>query len=227
MAKTYDQAITEVRYHIKRKSEGYEDDRIGTNLNFSQEELAEINGFSEMRTSFSGSFIKDQKTYSLPSNVCQIISISLQDGASSRKLERWTRDKFEKHYPRPESYTSGRPWCYVQDGSTFEIYFIPNSGFSYRLWYFKYASEWTSGNTSDFNRKDKILIAKASELCLLDLMETEEASYWGREYNKGVGAAIRKDKKEGRDQEFIAEGFPSMGEGVTSSPEANPMIDSW
>lgn len=82
--------------------------------------------------------VKDVARYSPPTDTKNILSIILQDGASSIKLEPIFHRLYDKLRPRLRDKTSDRPRNYIDYGSYFEVDPMPDSEYPLFIRYGKY-----------------------------------------------------------------------------------------
>ena len=165
MAMTLTQMQTEVRANIKRTSTGLSDSRITNWLNWGQNLAADWHTYEEMRKNFTGHTVASVKRYGFPTRMKDIYSLTLQDGASSRKLEYVYPREFDLKIPRPEQTSNGRSCFYVDYGVNFELYRIPDIVYDLNLRCSIYPIELSAaGDVSTLLRKDALICAMATML---------------------------------------------------------------
>lgn len=89
-----------------------------------------------------------QKTYALPADCKYVETIRLIDGANSRYLDLVDTREFDQKVPYPEQSSEGRPDCYIEYESTFELYRIPDAIYTMLMRYWKWQDDFAGDNTS-------------------------------------------------------------------------------
>ena len=230
---TRDQIVTEVCDIVGKSVSGLAisgatlQTRVRTYLNWAQQRIARHYNFRELTTIYeSATFSSSVKRYPFSSGtnnlgltrVKDIGSIILIDAYNSRRMTRYGRPQFEKKIPRPENYANNRPYIYVVIGQAIEVFPIPDATYSTRIVYHQWPTAFaSSGQTSDFENKDQLLVVSTVMETYLALEEYQDASVW---YNKMLGMLIDAVKAEGDvDWEPQAEPFgPIMGNTVSGTP---------
>jgi len=226
MAMTGGQMIEEVRANIKRTTDGITNERIMTWVNWSQSQIADWHTYEEMDQVFTASTVASQKRYGFPSRMKDIMSITVQDGASSSKLTYVYFRNFDDCVPRPEQTTSGRPNWYVDFGTQFELYRIPDKAYVLNLRASLYPTDYvvtTTGLVSDLVRKDALICAVATMFGFLSLRELEDATYWKNEVAKGLFVSSVESDHRDVDWTPIARPFQSGG-GRVGEYVSNPLV---
>ena len=201
--------------------------RARTYLNWAQQRIARYYNWHELTIIYeSATFTADTKRYTFSglglTRVRDIGTILLLDTYNSRRLTRWGRPQFEKHFPRPENYVSARPRIYIRIGSGLDVFPIPDATYSSRIIYHQWPTPFTtSGQTSDFDTKDQLLVVATVMETYLALEEYADASIW---FNKMLGMLNDAMKAEGDvDWEPQAEPINIYGPGsVSGTPWSEP-----
>ena len=220
--------IDEVRSNIKRTEDGVASTRIMTWVNWAQAQIADWHSFEEMDRVFTGSTVASQKRYGFPDNLKDIMSMTLQDGASSRKLIYVYYREFDNKVPRPEQTTTGRSAYYVDFGTQFELYRIPDKVYVLNLRASIYPTDYavsTTGVVSTLVRKDALITAVATMFGFLSLRELEDATYWKNEVAKPLFIASLETDHRDVDWTPIARGFDTRAERI-GDYASNPLIQS-
>ena len=150
-----------------------------------------------------------------------IASIRLIDGANSRVINRWSYRKFDRIYPRPVNYATGRPRIYMRWGNTLEFFKIPNDAYTLYVRYPQWPVDLTTGSQkSSYENKDQLLITAGIMETYLALEEYADVAIW---YPKFLGQLKDAVHAEGDvDWEPQAEPF---GEVAYTSGE--PWLDPY
>lgn len=173
-------------------------------------------------TEATASTVADQKTYALPSNLRQLISIRLENGNNSRKLNCLMPREFDRMYPKPDQETTAAPdwYVWVKNTLTFELFRIPDAVYTMRLRYGYWPSLLsTDASTSDFTHMDDVLIYLATADGFRWLQELVDASSW---HKRGMDALEDALKAE---RDLIPDWAPQAA-GFTTSPPY-PIGDYW
>lgn len=227
MAMTRSEMRTEVRYNIKRTSDGVADTRINTWLNWAQAQLADWHTYEEMRKKYTGNTEDGEVNYGFPSNMKDIHAMTLQDGASSRKLIYVPAREFESKVPRAEQASEGLSTYYVDYGLNFELYRIPDADYELRLRCSTYPSDMTSDTDySTLLRKDSLICAVATMFGFLSLRELEDATYWKNEVVAPLYASSLSSDHSAEDWTPVARGFDTRTTSNFGEYHTNPLIKS-
>lgn len=174
MALSRDQFVTEIA-DVCGKSENASaisgallSARIRTYLNFAQKRIARAYNFNELDSLKEDSaLVVDLKRYPLTTGTSNlgltrlkdIRSIRLIDSENSRKLTMWNYRRYDKAYPRPENFSTGRPSIYVRDGTNLEFFKIPDDTYTLHIRYAQWATDFSTGTQeSDFKDKDQLIL---------------------------------------------------------------------
>ena len=169
-------------------------DRVVTYLNWSQRRIARFYSFSELDvTKETCTTVTSVKNYPLETGdntlgltrPMDIASIRLIDGANSRVLIRWSQRKFDRVYPRPANYATGRPRIYMRYGDTLELFKIPDAAYTLYVRYPQWPVELTTGaQESSYKDKDQLLVTAGIMETYLALEEYADVAVW---YPKFLG----------------------------------------
>jgi len=164
------------------------DTRVRTYLNWAQKRLCRFYDFYELNVlDTTANLVTDVKVYPLMAGtnnlglerVKDIASIRLNDSENSRTLQRWLYRKFDRIYPRPENYTSGRPTIYTRWKNSLEFFRIPNSAYSLDIRYMQWPQDLTSdGQESDLLNKDQLIFTAGVFETYMQLQEYGDAKLW-------------------------------------------------
>ena len=225
MAMNREQLRSEVRENIKRTATAFADTRIDTHLDWAQERIADLHTFEEMRVSDTFSTTDSVKNYSFPERMKDIFSMALQDGGSSRKLSYVPAREFDLKVPRTQTYSTGIPSCYVDYGTSFDLFKTPDDIYVVNRRFSQYPrSLSTDTMVSDLVRKDKIIVAGATSFGFWALREVEDAEYWDSIiFAKLMMEAVATDHSA-VDWNPIARGFRARGIGYGGEYWKSPFV---
>lgn len=221
MALTMDELRTLVRSNIKRTSSAVTPATLLIYLNWAQEWISHHHTFEEMKKTYEANTVADQRLYSFPDRMKDISSLNVQDDSNSVPLVYKHSRQFDIDHPYPEDDTTDMPTEYVDYGTYFELWAIPDAVYVMRMRcsVFPPALSATS-STSDLVRKDPLIVARASVYGFRELREYEQADYWLKVVcAEELTAAINADHSA-EDWMPIARGFSVQPGGVLS--ETNP-----
>jgi len=172
----------ELRFNLKRNSSALPDSRLNTWLNWSLQYIADLHTYEEMRKTTTDTTPSDRtsNTMNFPTNMKDLYSITVQNGGQSTKLIYVYPRLFDKVIPRIEERGTDQPTHYVDYGTTYELYPIPDQAYTLRIRYSKYPAEMTDDtDTPELTRKDALIVAVATVFGFWSLREVEDAAYWG------------------------------------------------
>lgn len=166
--------------------------RVLNYLEYAQRRVARAYNFQELLDwKTDAATVADLKRYPLETGTSNlgltrpkdILSIVLVDGENSRRLEpkgyRW----FERKFPRPENYTTGRSSIYVKYGSYVELFRIPDDAYTLSIRYSKWPTPFsTDSSVSDYDNKDELLVAAGVLETYLALEEYTDAATWMQKF---------------------------------------------
>lgn len=200
-------------------------------LNWAQRRIANHYSFYELQAiSETSVTVNGIKTYPLESGdsnlglsrVCTINSIRLIDGENSQKLDFWHYRRFDKWYPRPENFATGRPRIYTRWKNSLILFKVPDDAYSLYIRYGQYPQSLTSDDQlHDFGEdKDELLVTAGVLQTYLALEEYQDAKIW---YELFIGQVTDAVRAEGDDDwEPEAEGF-----GKPDYISGEPWIDPY
>jgi len=199
----------EVRFNLKRSSDALPDTRINTWLNWALQFVADLHTYEEMRVNETDTTPSDgTNTMNFPSNMKDLYSVRVQDGASSVKLEYVFPRLFDRIVPYPSASSRARPGYYVDYGTQYELFPIPDKEYPLLIRCSVYPSPMTSDNdTPSLLRKDALLVAVATVFGFWSLREVEDAAYWGKEIVPQLFKASVASDHSGEDWTPIARPF--------------------
>lgn len=204
---TRDQFVTEIcdtvgkRVTASSVSGATLQDRARTYLNWAQKRIARFYSFHELNIlKTTSATVADAKRYPLISGTNNlgltrpkdISSVRLIDGAYSRKIVRWSTRRFDTKYPRPLSYSTGRPSIYMRDGDNIEFFKIPNAVYTLHIRYPQWATDFSSGTqVSDFKDKDQLITTAGIFETYFALEEYSDAKIWYARFLGQLTDAVR------------------------------------
>jgi len=200
--------VSEVRENIKRDTTGVADVRVERWVNWAQGYLSDLHTYKEMRKSDATSFTTDgDNSLAWPTRMKDLYSITVQDGSRSRKLIYVKARDFDTIIPRAAIYSEGLPEWYVDFGSTFELFPIPDAKYFLNRRWSQHPIDLTVGVASPLLRKDALITAMATVFGFYTLREIEDAGYWGGEIVPALYEASLTGDHSGEDWVPVARGF--------------------
>ena len=238
MAKTRDQMVTIVADALGKSqsatavSGALLSTRCVDFLNWGQDRICRAYSFDELDIlNESAATVASVKVYPLTTGTNNlgltrpkdISSIRLIDSENSIKLVRWSDRKFDRVYPRPANFATGRPRIYIRWGSNLEFFKIPDAVYSLAIRYPQWAAELSStSSTSSFEYKDQLIITSGILEGYLHFEEYNDADVWLQKFLGLLSDCIRAEGDT--DWETQADEF-SMKRGGYYSGE--PWIDPY
>jgi len=208
----------EVRENIKRTEDGVSNTRINRWVNWAQGYVADLHTYEEMRkTDTSLTTTASDNSLSWPTRMKDLYSLRLIDGSNSRTLIYVHPRNFDREIPRPATYSEGRPSWYVDYGSTFELFKIPNDTYSMTARFSQYPADLSAdASESALLRKDCLIASIATVFGFWSLREIEDAAYWGSELVPPLYEASLTSDHSAEDWTPVARGF---GQSYAASVE--------
>lgn len=199
----------EVRENIKRDISGVSNARINRWLDWAQGYIADLHTYEEMRKSDSTmTTTVSDNSLSWPTRMKDLYSLRLVDGANSRTLIYVHPRNFDEKVPRSATYSEQRPAWYVDYGSTFELFPIPNAEYNITSRFSQYPIDFASdSSTSELLRKDALMCGIATVFGFWSLRELEDATYWGSQLVPPLYEASLTSDHSAEDWKPIARGF--------------------
>ena len=224
MAMDREEMRDEVRFNIKRTATAFADSLINTRLNWAQDYLADLHTYEEMRVSdTTKETTVDISSITWPTRMKDLYSMVVRDGARSQKLTYVHAREFDTKVPRPLTYSTGLPSHYVDYGSTFELFKVPDATYSLVVRCSQYPADFATDDTeSTLLRKDALIVAIATVFSFWSLRELEDAAYWGRELVAPLYEASLTSDHSAEDWVPIARGFSSGGATISGKWWENP-----
>ncbi len=143
MAMDREEFRDEVRENIRRNTTGVSDARINRWLDWSQQYLCDLHTYEEMRVlDTSKSTVASNNALTWPDRMKDLYTVTAQDGARSRKLIYVLARRFDEVVPRAAIFSENLPEWYVDYGSTFELFPIPDAVYSCRIRISRYAIDF-------------------------------------------------------------------------------------
>ena len=174
--------------------------RVRTYINWGQKRIARSHNFHELNVlQTTAATVTSVQSYPMSSGTNNlgltrpkdILSIRLIDSENSRILTRWHYRKFDRHYPYPTNYTTGRPSIYCRRGNSLEMFRIPNAAYTLYIFYPQWPSDLATGTqSSDFTNKDQLILAAGVLETYLALEEYADVKVWYQRFLGHLGDAI-------------------------------------
>ena len=214
--------VDEVRNNIKRDINGVSDARIHRWVNWAQNYLADLHTYEEMKVRTTDSVtVASSNSLAWPTRMKDLYTATVQDGSSSAKMIYVPARSFDVIVPRAVANSEGKPVYYVDYGSSFELYPIPDAVYTINLRFSRYPEELAlDADESDMLRKDALITAMATTFGFWSLREVEDAAYWGGELVPPLYDASLMSDHNAEDWVPIMRGFGGGGNSV-------PMIGDW
>lgn len=226
MAMTLSDFRDEVRESIKRDTNGVSNARINRWVNWAKDYLADLHTYEEMRyKDTSKSTVAGDNTLAWPTRMKDLYSATVQDGTRSRKLIYVPARDFDTKIPRPATYSQNLPEYYVDYGSYFELFPIPNAIYPIPIRISKYPADLTLDvHTCDLLRKDALITAIATTFGFWSLREIEDAAYWGGELVPALYEASLTGDHSAEDWIPIARGFGAPSASLVGEWWTSPFV---
>lgn len=214
----------ELRANIKRTVDGVANTRLDTWLNWAQGYLADLHTYEEMHSNDTSKSTADGSvSVTWPTRMKDLYSMTVQDGARSRKLIYVHARDFDREIPRPATYSEGLPSWYVDYGSTFELFQIPDAIYSLVIRCSVYPADFADDDAeSTLLRKDALICAIATVFGFWTLRELEDATYWGQTIVPPLYEASLTSDHSGEDWVPIARGFRAQAPILQGNWWQNP-----
>lgn len=199
----------EVRENIKRTSTGVSDARINRWVDWGQGYIADLHTYEEMRkTDATLVTAASDNSLAWPTRMKDLYSLKLVDGANSRTLVYVHPRNFDRTIPRSATYSEGRPDWYVDYGSTFELFRIPDAIYSMTARFSQYPIDFaTDASESALLRKDALICAVTTVFGFWTLRELEDATFWGSQLVPPLYEASLTSDHSAEDWTPVARGF--------------------
>ena len=175
------ESIEEIRANLRRTVTALSDARILTWYNWSQRYLADMHTYEEMQVITSTTTTSAVSLYNFPTRMKDIYTLVLSDSANSCKLVYVNAREFDTKVPSPSSSTTGRPGWYVDYGTQYQLFRIPDSSYTIVTRYTEFPADLVISDTSQsttLSRKDALLCGMSTVFGFYALRELEDASYW-------------------------------------------------
>ena len=188
-----------VRTNVMRPEEGFSDDTIERALDWAVEEISNLFTFKEMKRVFYRYTTVGQKRYGFPERMKEIVSLILVDDANGRSLGYLKPMSFDRAVPYPESGSNSTPSGFVDYGTNFELYPIPDKATYKMILRCGIFPDALTGDDREFDlaRKDSLIVATATKIAFYQLREVEDAEFWAKgEVSRLFGEAIAMDKSD-------------------------------
>lgn len=206
MSLNREQLRDEVRLNIKRPATGLSDASLNRYINWAQDEVSDRFTFEEMRRAFVGETVEGERFYGYPARMKDIYTLVLEDTEDSRKLVYYNARSFDRDAPYPEGL-DGTPLWYIDYGTNFELYKVPDDAYSLILRCSVYPEELDDDDTeSGLVRKDQLIIAFATAAGFRAIAEEEKVLFWEGQAARMLDRAKETDHS-GEDWVPIARGF--------------------
>lgn len=157
--------------------------------------MARKHDFRECRQIYTASTVASTRNYAFPTNYKTIYDLRLIDGMSSRKLEHFQGQSFDRVAPYPESMSEGKPIGYIPYGNNFDLFPIPDAAYvmtiKCTIWP-TIITATTDVVTYDSDKDDCLVYGITGELFSL-LQMHEDAAVWKNEFRTALREAMNHD----------------------------------
>jgi hypothetical protein len=153
-------------------------------INFAQDMMARQYDFEELEIALTDAFTHALATWVPTIRPKSIHSLRLIDGSNSRKLQFIPHRLWDEILPDVASYSEGRCTHYTLFNATIEVYPIPDSAYVRKTRYSGYPTTLLDASpalTSDFIKKDDIIICLATSWAFRRLGNIEKMNFWANQ----------------------------------------------
>lgn len=195
MSDTLATLLTRVKANVTRTDK---DDEIQVFLNEAQRSLAQLPiPWQDLQTISDVTTTADTETTDWPSDYLRALSLTLQDGSSSRLILPMDGLHADEVSPRPEANSTDRPRFYIERQGQFEWRPIPDDVYTISVWHIAWPTELSDdSDTATFSRADDVLVASATAK-LYDSVENYEAGgVWWKRYDRALSSMIRAERAQ-------------------------------
>lgn len=213
--------------------------RIATALNLGQSRVARAYNFAEMATTgfaqmtFTGMQALDKYLVPPPllKNIHSFVLLDTSAGSASLGQSRKVTEKpwrwFDKQFPSPEWLAPGWPTIYARWGDIIVMVPTPMLQYTAQMRYIRYPMPFNgqvanTGQTSEFEYKDDILIAYALAYLWESLGRSDRAQYFEELGKTKLDEAIEKD--DDRPDIEVARDVPELNAALLGPYWANPFV---
>ena len=169
----------EVRAIIRRDSSVLPDARLTRWINWAVRDICRYHTFNAMRTRVQFQTSDGTSDYSYPSRMKDLYSITILDGMNSRKLHYVSARDFDEKRPKPDEFSEDIPILYVDNGSTFTLYRIPNTTYTGYVRCSQYPEELSDDtDTLSIEMIDDVVVAGAVVIGFVSIRELDDADWW-------------------------------------------------
>ena len=224
MAMDREDLRSEVRENIKRTVDGVSNARIDRWLNWGQGYLADLHTYEEMHSNdTSKTCTESSVSVTWPTRMKDLYSVTVQDAARSRKLIYVPARSFDREVPRALTYSENLPNWYVDYGSTFEVFPIPDDDYPLVIRCSVFPADFADDDAvSTLLRKDALICGIATVFGFYTLREVEDATYWGQQVVPPLFEASLTSDHSAEDWVPIARGFQSQPSSLTGKWWTSP-----
>jgi len=203
----------EVRENVKRSTNDLSNTRLTRWINWAKDYLADLHTYEEMRErDVTISTADGVSTIACPTRMKDLYSATVTNGASSRKLTYVNARNFDTIVPLSTTYSEGLPEWYIDFGTAFELFPIPDAIYNVPMRISRYPADLSAdGSSCTLLRKDALIVAIATTFGFYSLREIEDAAYWGSEIVATLYQASLLTDRNHEDWVPIARGFGDVG----------------
>ena len=224
---------SEVRSNLRRSATALLDARILVWINWGIDLVADLHTFEEMKQKETDTTADGVKNHTFPTSMKDLISVKLISGSNSRKLIYVPERMFDKVIPYAESDSKGKSTHYVDYGSSYDLFPIPDDEYSLEIRCSIYPTHLAAASDeivigdaeTPFSRiADKLVCYAATAEGLSSLREYKESTTWWGKFEGAFKAKLKTDHSA-VDWTPIARPF-STRTSVVGDYWLNPMIKS-
>lgn len=225
---TFDELKDELRAALGGRTDL--DSRLGRFLNLAQQRLARIHDFDEMEVLSKSQLVYnnvDEDRFLQMPTLREIYSITLIDGANSRKLIGKTPQWMDRLMPKPEYWARDIPVVYTIWGSYLEFWPLPKQTYDIRVRWTTWPIDLTdSTQKSQFNNKDDVILELAQSRVYYSLGKEEDGAKHEAIAKMLLGEAWSQDRAR-PDINIVPAPADDQVTGIgTNEPWNNPFVRS-
>ena len=173
------------------------DSRLSRFINFAQDMICRQYEFPELEQKTTDTVAEGDEVYVLSSRPRSIRSVRILDGTLSRKLEYIPIRTWDTLIPKPDEWTQERPTHYTYYQNKIELWRIPNDSYTIVIRWSKWPAALSdSGDKSDYDNKDDIIIALATAWAFKSLGEKERMYFWANSAWSQLRASILSEDQQ-------------------------------
>lgn len=133
----------------------------------------------------------------LPTDVDDLMTANIIEGATSRKLKHINRREWEFAVPLHQQFQTGKPYAYTWQGKQLLLYKVPEQEYTLRLKYKKIPTPLVEEkDRSDFENKEDLIISLALIYCYKSIGNTDRLKVEKGFYDDALDQAKSEEKRK-------------------------------